>query len=238
MLHEGSFGDNVKILQALLAADPTIYPEGKITGYFGKLTSSAVKRYQKKHGFEQVGNVGPKTLKKLNDDLKENQVSLEDSEDSTEGKRPCAIVPPGHLIAPGWLKKHDGVRPVVPACQTLPPGIAKKLGTSTSTPTSTPTTTDTVAPVISSVATSSIASSTATVSWNTNEPATGKIYYGTSTPLSLGTATNVSDATLFTSHSIGLTGLAASSTYYFVVESKDASNNTATSSEMSFVTSN
>src|SRR3989338_3922656 len=62
----GAQGSDVTLLQTFLAKDPSIYPEGKITGYFGRLTSAAVKRFQKKHGIDQLGIVGPKTRAKLN----------------------------------------------------------------------------------------------------------------------------------------------------------------------------
>lgn len=229
-LDEGMTGNDVKLLQAALAADPEIYPEGLTTGYYGRLTAQAVKRFQKRMGLEQVGRVGPKTLQKMNENLDSNPLSLEDS---AEGKRPCAIVPPGHLIAPGWLRKHDGVRPIVPQCQDLPYGIQKKLDT---TATTTPPTPDIVPPIISSISVSNIASTTATVSWNTNESATSKAYYGTSSPLNLDLAYSTTNNALITNHSLNLSALTASTTYYFVVESKDASNNTATSSQQNFTT--
>src|SRR3989344_2242655 len=63
----GAQNDNVSKLQAVLAADPTIYPEGRITGYYGSLTVAAVKRFQERYGLAQVGRVGPQTLAKLNE---------------------------------------------------------------------------------------------------------------------------------------------------------------------------
>jgi len=85
---------------------------------------------------------------------------------------------------------------------------------------------DTTAPVISSIITSPVASTTATVSWNTNELATGKLWYGTSTPLTLYMqSTTPSLALLF--NLIGLT--ASSTTYSLLIESADVSNNIATS---------
>src|SRR3989344_4363314 len=148
----GSEGDGVELLQLLLATDPSIYPEGVISGYFGALTQKALRQYQKKHGFEQVGFVGPRTLRQLQEDLEDNPVGTEDDDDADEdgdedgddsqnrgrGHRFCAIVPPGHLIAPGWLRKHGGVVPLVPTCQRLPGGIAKKLGSGSGTGTTTP----------------------------------------------------------------------------------------------------
>src|SRR5512146_3345911 len=128
-LRLGSKGDAVKLLQTLLAADPSIYPQGTISGYFGVLTQGALKRYQKAHGLEQVGFIGPKTLRALDDELQQTPLATESDEDnatSTVGfgqGHLCAIVPPGHLIAPGWLKHHEGEDQVIPPCQTLPPGI-------------------------------------------------------------------------------------------------------------------
>ncbi len=241
-LREGMTSDDVKLLQSLLAADISIYPEGKITGFFGRLTSDAVKRFQKKHGLEGVGNVGPKTLARLNQLLNEHPLNVEDDEDDSDEdgdhneKRPCAIVPPGHLIAPGWLRKTNGERPIVPECQRLPRGIAKKLGIEIEDRKGT-TTPDRKAPIISNVLASNIGSTTATVNWTTaNESSTSKVYYGTTTPLLLESATPAMQNGMAISHSVPLIGLATSTTYYFVTESKDAANNTATSSQSSFTT--
>ncbi len=262
-LKQGSQSDQVAVLQALLAADPSIYPEGMVSGFFGRLTAQAVKRFQKKHGLEQVGNVGPKTLKKLQEYLKEHPLAFAVASSTAtstinrgknEDKRPCAIVPPGHLIAPGWLKKHKGEdKPIVPECQKLPRGIKDLLGrdddddddgpNGTPTPTSTPTPTpipDTTAPVISSVSVTNIASTTATISWQTNESSTSKVYYATTTPVNFGSALTVSNSSFVTNHALGLTGLTASTTYYYVLESKDASLNASTStpSTQTFATIN
>ncbi|MBI5732842.1 peptidoglycan-binding protein [Candidatus Jorgensenbacteria bacterium] len=43
-------GPEVTKLQGLLAKDPSLYPEGFITGYFGSLTQKAVQRFQCKYG--------------------------------------------------------------------------------------------------------------------------------------------------------------------------------------------
>lgn len=164
-LREGTTGDQVLLLQTLLAADPTIFPEGKITGFFGKLTREAVKRFQKKHGLEQVGNVGPKTLEKLNKELEKNELKEEKDDDDDDGdndrneKKFC--VPPGHLIASGWLKKMEreeddrrggenglgNIRNIalVMPCKhaTSTPSIITPTPTPTATPTPTPTPTAT-----------------------------------------------------------------------------------------------
>lgn len=62
----GDSNSDVTALQTFLASDSTLYPEGLVTGYFGSLTESAVKRYQARHGLAQVGRVGPQTLASIN----------------------------------------------------------------------------------------------------------------------------------------------------------------------------
>ena len=58
-------------LQKVLSQTPSLYPEGKVTGYFGKATEAAVKRFQIKYGIRAeiggTGEVGPQTRAKLNE---------------------------------------------------------------------------------------------------------------------------------------------------------------------------
>ena len=241
-LREGMTGQEVRLLQVLLAADLEIYPEGLVTGFYGKLTAKAVKKFQKKHNLEQVGIVGPKTLKKLQEFLEENKLDEEEDKDDDDDdgdrheKRVCAKIPPGHLVAPGWLRKHDGKRPIVPTCQILPPGIIKKLpDTATSTPPAPPpasTSTDMTAPIISNIMATSTTSTGTTIKWTTNEFATSWVYYGGTNVLAQNTGSNITTK----DHSQNITGLTASTTYKYLAVSKDSSGNTATSTEQSFAT--
>lgn len=93
-----------------------------------------------------------------------------------------------------------------------------------------------VAPAITSVTASNITSSSATIAWTTDQAASSKVFYGTTTPVDVATALSVSDGASVTSHSLTLTGLAASTTYHIVVESTDGASNTTRSAETSFVT--
>jgi hypothetical protein len=86
--------------------------------------------------------------------------------------------------------------------------------------------TDTTAPLITSVATTT-ATTTATVTWTTDEAATSRVDYGTTS----GYGTASTSATLVTSHSITLTGLTEGLSYHFRIQSADAAGNVATSSD-------
>jgi hypothetical protein len=94
---------------------------------------------------------------------------------------------------------------------------------------------DTTAPAISGITATSIAGTT-TISFATNEPTTGIIYAGTTNPLVIGSATSVALPTATTTHSTVFSGLATSTTHYYVIVAKDVSANTATSSQGSFLT--
>ena len=223
-LREGLSGEDVKLLQETLATDPSIYPQGLITGFFGPLTKAAVLKFQAKFGIDQIGEVGPQTRARINQLL-------------AEGAGNSGKVPPGLLIAPGIAKKLGG-SPAVPEGQKLPPGIAKKLGQpgDDDDDDDNASSTDTTAPVISGVG-AAASSTMATVSWTTDEDADGKVWYGTSTPVvAEAPFLSVNHADLKKSHSLELTGLAAFSTYNFMVVSKDEAGNTASSTEASFTT--
>ncbi len=88
-------------------------------------------------------------------------------------------------------------------------------------------------PVISDVQ-SDPADVTCLVTWETDEPATSQVRYGT-TPGSYPFETP-QDTSLVTSHAVTLTGLEPETTYYFVVLSGDAQGNESQSAEHPFTT--
>ncbi len=66
----GLRGDDISQVQGLLAQDKDIYPEGLVTGFFGRLTEKAVQKFQEKYGIAKKGNggygqIGPRTKAKL-----------------------------------------------------------------------------------------------------------------------------------------------------------------------------
>ncbi|MEO5927690.1 MAG: carboxypeptidase regulatory-like domain-containing protein [Patescibacteria group bacterium] len=91
---------------------------------------------------------------------------------------------------------------------------------------------DVTPPIISNVQVINITDTSARVTWQTNEPATSRVDYGTSTSYGL----SLSDPGLVFSHSIDITGLSPLTTYNFFVTSQDASGNTATSANDTFTT--
>lgn len=68
----GMSHNDVSNLQTALKTDSSIYPSGKVTGYFGPATLLAIKKFQEKYGIASegqagYGTVGPKTRAKLNE---------------------------------------------------------------------------------------------------------------------------------------------------------------------------
>jgi fibronectin type 3 domain-containing protein len=91
---------------------------------------------------------------------------------------------------------------------------------------------DTTAPVISNIEVTGVTDSSATITFFTDEPATSSIDYGFSSSYGLVAA----DDGFATAHIINLSGLSASSIYYFQVRSEDSASNVGVSAEGSFAT--
>jgi hypothetical protein len=92
---------------------------------------------------------------------------------------------------------------------------------------------DVTPPVISNIQETSITDSQATITWDTDEPSDSVVRYSTT---SGNYSLTQADPTDVTSHSILLSSLQPSTTYYYIVESQDPAANTAQSSEQSFTT--
>ena len=80
---------------------------------------------------------------------------------------------------------------------------------------------DTTPPTIENVASSNITYDSATITWDTDEVSDSVVNYGTSPAL----GSTESDVIKVISHSITLTGLSASTTYYYEVKSTDCAGN-------------
>jgi hypothetical protein len=94
------------------------------------------------------------------------------------------------------------------------------------------TTPDTTPPVISNVTATNIGDTSADITWDTDEAATSTVHYGTTT--AYGSTETVAGYT--TSHSVGLSGLSALTTYHYKVVSEDSSSNSSESGDNTFTT--
>jgi peptidoglycan hydrolase-like protein with peptidoglycan-binding domain len=168
----GSRGEEVTLLQNFLSKMPNVYPEALVTGYYGKLTENAVKKFQRENNIEQVGKVGPKTRAILNS-----------------------------------MINKTVAQPTVYEV-----------------------------PMVNALESSSSGATTGYVFYTTNKLTTSDLWYGVSSPLDSVTATKVSDSNKTFSHSHNLSGLATSTTYYYVVRVTDDRGNSATTTEKSFKT--
>jgi hypothetical protein len=130
----------------------------------------------------------------------------------------------GHLIAPGWIK-HNGQLSEGEDC-SLPPGIGGMFGRGGNGEgdhghgTTTPPVATTTPPAISAIVTVP-GSTSIQINWMTNEFASSKVYYSSTSTIDVTASTTafVSNSSLNKSHSVAITGLDASSAYYFIVES-------------------
>lgn len=121
------------------------------------------------------------------------------------------------------------------ASTTFADGLGNKWGGTTASTTWSFTTGDFTAPTLSSISATSTASTTATITWSTNESASSKLTYGLTT--SYGTNTSEADTSpRVTSHTSSVSGLLGCTTYHYVVVSRDAALNAATSSDATFTT--
>lgn len=139
----------------------------------------------------------------------------------------------GHLIAPGWIK-HNGAFGIGDDCH-LPFGIAKKFRGQNAT--STVSVPDTTAPVLSAVITNP-AKYQAEVRWMTDERSDSTIFVSTTSPVDINSTSvrSITKGALVRDHRIVIRNLAASTTYYVIVRSRDASGNSSVSGTNSFMT--
>lgn len=94
---------------------------------------------------------------------------------------------------------------------------------------------DETAPDISDISVTAT-TTTATITWTTDEDSDSEVEYADESLDTTSSTESVSDSNLITSHSIELADLTASTTYYFIVKSTDASNNKTESAEDNFTT--
>jgi len=97
---------------------------------------------------------------------------------------------------------------------------------------------DTEAPEISDLEAKDIATTTATIVWETDEAADSVVWYSTTSNFNTDAdgVLRAESALLTTSHTVNLSGLTASTTYYYKVSSTDTDNNETKSNEESFKT--
>ncbi|MGP8330132.1 MAG: NosD domain-containing protein [Methanosarcinaceae archaeon] len=127
----------------------------------------------------------------------------------------------------------------------LTPGTTYEIGTMTVNTTgninqtwvnhtaTTASTMDITPPIISNVENTDPTTDSATIFWDTDENSCSVVMYGA---MPDNYTNEESDSALVTSHNISLTGLSENTTYYYVVNSTDASGNAGEDGEYSFTT--
>lgn len=226
----GSRGDAVKALQAFLASDVTLYPEGLITGFYGTLTTRAVARFQARHGLPATGIVDANTLTVLRAQSRNLGVAMQLAADNS--LQPCTTR--GAQVATGWLRATVSGNPIVPTCAVAASGAVNLAGSTTVASTFVP---GTITPGgISNISGANLTPNSVTINWNNAANATGRIFLSTSSPVNLATATQVGATASGMTGSLNLTGLAPNTQYFYVIQTTDASGNVSRSQEYTFTT--
>ncbi|GEM_PF-6726737 len=88
------------------------------------------------------------------------------------------------------------------------------------------------APVLSGISATGITSNSASVTWKSNVETKGAVSYGTTTSL----GSSATESAYSPDHNVQLTGLAASTTYYYAIDATDTNNLAAHSAQYSFAT--
>lgn len=240
-MSEGMTGEQVKLLQTTLAGDASIYPEGKVTGYYGKLTKEAVKRFQKKHGLKIDGKFDKKTaaaLEKIFGAAKKEQEKNE--RESNKGNAlPCvSAVISGSTSSALQDRDDDNDEDEDDDSDDRNNGRRNERGSRNDYRLSLPCRevgNSTTSLKMSPVTASSVSSTSEMIAWTTNRPASAKVFYSTTSPVSTTSALVWSDSTRVLSHRALLSGLIENATYYFIAESTDANNAKVTSAQGSFI---
>ena len=151
-LKRGESNDEVRQLQEFFKQFPDIYPEGLVTGFFGSLTETAVKRFQKKQGIESIGVVGPKTIQRLNE-FSAGAIPATPAIPAIPGVSPAVPAIPASPSLPFQPASASQpiVIPAIPATPATPavPGVSTAIPATPATPSQPSSSTLTPTPTIS-----------------------------------------------------------------------------------------
>ena len=175
---------------------------------------------------------------KSNEKREDKKEKIEKRNDDREGKKERKVERKENkecrqifqrLFSRGFFQSQSDINLFIECLR--PFGVnASFSGVASSTP-------DTTGPVISNTS-AKPNTIRATISWDTNEKSDSIVFWGSSSGLNLNSSStlNIVKNEKVKEHKIVIENLSASTTYYFVVRSKDASGNVTTSGETSFTT--
>lgn len=222
-LSQGSRGDEVSVMQALLALDTSAYPSGLVTGYFGVLSDIALRMFQKNQKLTQNGITDIKTRDALNVLLQKYPLAFE----HVGGvKKLCAAISQGVAMPTGWTRVQQGTSSaVVSRCSVMPQGVSAPLSAPITSivPTTiiNPGATDKNAPVISNVAITSVTANAMTVKWATDKEVQSVIDWWKKPEYVSVAVDTWSNETWTKTHLKTLSGLEPDTIYYVRITARD-----------------
>lgn len=122
LTHESSYGDqgdNVVLLQKMLAQDPALFPKERVTGYYGDVTYEAVTRFQREYKLPVTGVVDEQTKTKLNEIFLDRLCPQESSFAGSEYLMYSVtkkVTLPLEYVPPNLIEISDHVRTFGVAC--------------------------------------------------------------------------------------------------------------------------
>jgi hypothetical protein len=250
-LSEGASDEEVELLQELLATDPTLYPEGLVTGYYGPLTKRAVERFQERYGIERVGIVGPRTRAKINELFRSGRgltgdlppglarkIAAHDDDDEDEDEDEEKSNGKGIILCHRPPGNPDAARTIRVGVPSAVAHIAHGDSIGRCGDEDEDEDDDIPNLIIRDIDVDDIASTTARIRWETNVDTIGTVFFGTTTPFSTSadSTRSVEDTDSDDDHAVVLNDLTASTTYSFVIEVEDDNGRSATSSVRAFTT--
>lgn len=245
-LQHGDSGDDVMTLQTLLANMPGAAATST-TGYYGSLTVKEVRNFQTTAALKATGIFDSETR----DALISSALAQMDSGSSSANFTPTdlsSFTDPQQTIQTlqdqvsqlsARIADDDAkIADLQSQVTTLESGLSD-IQSNVSTLASTP---PPAAPVvtqplaIASIQAGSLTKTSATITWTTNNPATGEVDYSQNSSMPVSQTLTVKSSTMTTTHSIVLPSLVSGTVYYYRVISADSSNTIANSSNLTFTT--
>lgn len=238
VLQHGDSGEDVTTLQSLLATLPDALATST-TGYYGSLTVKAIKNFQTASSLKATGIFDAETRDALIAAAQDQKdASSEDTNFTPTGL--SSVVEYQQTmrdlqdqVSQLSIKAAD-LQSRVTALESGLSDVQSSVSTLASTPS--PAAPATAQPLSIANMQATTTKTSATITWTTNNPATGEIDYSQNSSMPVNQTLTAKSSVMATDHTIALPSLTSGAVYYYRVISTDSSSTIANSSTLTFTT--